>query len=360
MGTSGKTSFAFALAVSLAATPLTVQTQVIAPSLSIQISQADAPLLWGADFVVAEDGVIFITDAKDGNIKCYDSSGKLLNVIGRRGPGPLEFLGPSFCDYQPPFLSILDGARKIHVYERVGRAGLSKLGEISCLMCTSDVVLSGKSVLVDAYVHNNDGEFSLTVRGFNDALKCLLPSYRRYGFDSERELRASYSDLSKLTAQRGFLAVFGNRIYFVFDVRPVVTVLNLDGSGIVTFSSLSPNYREPRINGRIRDAFFEPGREGEIKAERNKVSYITGILADDGMVGVLFSNYDAPTETWQLYLLRFDLDGKLVSEACLREAINYGSLFSYYYQRVSGRLYVMTERYGNETDDYRILGYNLR
>lgn len=351
----------FSLVLSLSATFLASQDREISPTTEVKISQTEAIVLYPADFVVAEDGVVFLTDAQDGNIKCYEPDGRFLKAIGRRGPGPGEFLGPVYCDYQAPLLSVLDTPKfKVHIYERKGRAELVKIAEISCMACTSDVILLGKGVLVDAYVHNNDGKFALTLRCFDDTMKCLLPNYRRYGFESEREHKVSYLDLSMLTSQRGFLSVLGNRIYFVFDARPIVTSLNLDGSEIATFRTMSPNYREPRINARIRDAFAKPGREDEVKAERNKVSKITGILTDEDMIGILFSNYDATSDTWRLYLQRFAKGGKLISESLLRDAVNYGSIFSYYYQRESGILYVMAERFGDETDDYRILGYQLR
>lgn len=343
----------------LLATILPAEAQDIYPARVVRISQKESPVLHGADFAIAEDGIIFITDGKDGNIKLYEPDGTLLKIFGRRGPGPEEFLAPYFCDYQAPFLSILD-AFKIHIYERKGRAELVKIAEIPCMACTSDVILSGKGVLVDAYVHSNDGKFSVTLRSFDETVKNLLPNYRRYGFKSEGEYKASYLDLSMLTSQRGFLSVFGNRVYLVFDARPIVTSFNMDGSELAAFQTISPNYREPRLNARIRDAFYKPGRESELKAERNKVSCNTGTLADDQMVGVLFSNYDASSETWKLYLQRFDKAGKFVSESLLREAVNYGAFFSYYYQRESGVLYIMSERYGDETDDYRILGYKLR
>ncbi len=342
----------------LLATLLPAQAQEISPVQVIRVSQSDVPILFASDFAIAEDGVIFIPDGKDGNIKCYEPDGTLLKVIGRRGPGPGEFMTPAFCDYKAPFLSVLD-AFKVYVYERKGRGDLARIAEIPCMACTSDVVLSGKGILVDAYVRYNDGKFCLTLRSFDDTIKHLLPNYRRYGFKSEGEHRTSYLDLSMLTSQRGFLSVLGNRIYFVFDARPIVTSLNLDGSEVATFRTLSPNYREPRLNAKIRDA-FKAGRGKEVGEERNKVSCNTGILADDQMVGVLFSNYDAPSETWKLYLQRFDKTGKLISESLLRDAVNYGSFFSYYYQRENGILYIMSERYGDETDDYRILEYKLR
>lgn len=350
------------LVSSFSAAFLLSQGGEISPSSEISLSQADALILYAADFVVAEDGVIFLTDAKEGNIKCYDPGGKLLNVIGRRGPGPEEFLGPSYCDYQAPFFSVLDSPKlKVHIYERRGRADLSKVAEIPCMMCTSDVILSGKAVLIDAVARNNERSFFLTLRNFRDeSIKYLLPIERRYGYGSERSYKAAYNDLSMLTSQRGFLSVSDNRAYFVFDARPNLTGVDLDDLDIVTFRSPSPSYREPQINQTIRSAFSNKQSE-PVKQERNKVSYITGILSDERMVGVLFSNYNPPSNSWRLYLQRYDKGGKFVSESLLREATNYDCLFSYYFDRGRGVLYVMAERYGDDsTDDYRILGYKLR
>ncbi|MCK7478107.1 MAG: hypothetical protein M0C28_12310 [Candidatus Moduliflexus flocculans] len=258
---------------------------------------------------------------------------------------------------------MLDGPKfKVHIFEREGRADLTKVAEIPCMMCLSDVILSGKGVLVDSYIHADEGEFFLTLRAFKgEVTKYLLPIWRRYGYESDRSYKANYDDLSKLTAQREFLSILENRIYFVFDVKPTITSVDLDDLEVVTFGSPSPNYREPRINATIREAFYKPGREDEVKRERNKVSYITGILSDEDMVGVLFSNYDASSETWKLYLQRYDKGGKFVSESLLRDATNYGSFFNYYFQRESGILFVLAESYGDDsTDDYKVLGYRLR
>lgn len=351
----------FSLFLSLVVTLLSDQGSEILPIKSIPISQMNAPLLYAADFIVAEDGIILIADAKDGNIKCYDPEGNLLRIIGRRGPGPNEFLGPSFCDYQAPFFSVLDSPKfKVHIYEREGRTNLSKVAEVSCMMCTSDVILSGKGILVDAFVHNNGTKYFLTLRNFQgEILKRLLPIERRYGYESERSYKANYEDLSMLTAQRGFLSVWGNRAFFILDVIPRIVSVGLDDLEIIIFGTPSPNYREPRINPAIRNAFTNKESE-PLKRERQKVSYITGILSDERMVGILFSNYDALSDSWKLYLQRYDLEGSFLSEDLLREATNYDSFFNYYFQRDIGILHVMAEIYGDDSDEYRILGYKLR
>ncbi len=164
----------------------TADAQDIRPFRTISLSQEEALILYASDFVVAEDGLIFVTDGKDCNIKSYDQTGKLIGVTGRRGPGPEEFTAPYYCDYQAPFLAILD-FMKIVIYQRDGKGGLSRIDEIDCMACLSDIVLWGKNVIVDAYVAQKAEEYGLTLRGFGTkALKGLLPLERRFGFDSIR------------------------------------------------------------------------------------------------------------------------------------------------------------------------------
>jgi len=164
----------------------TTDAQDIRPFRTISLSQEMALILYASDFVVAEDGLIFVTDAKDGNIKCYDQTGKLVSVTGRRGPGPEEFSSPAYCDYQAPYLAILDPPRmKIIIYQRDGKGVLSRIDEIDCMACTSDIALWGKNVIVDAYVAHQNKRYGITLRGFEPkALKGLLSLERRYGFDS--------------------------------------------------------------------------------------------------------------------------------------------------------------------------------
>lgn len=50
---------------------------------------------------VSEDGTIYVLDGKAANIKVFDSSGKFLKTIGRRGQGPGEFGRPEGFSITP-------------------------------------------------------------------------------------------------------------------------------------------------------------------------------------------------------------------------------------------------------------------
>lgn len=50
---------------------------------------------------VSEDGTIYVLDGKAANIKVFDSSGKFLKTIGRRGQGPGEFGRPESFSITP-------------------------------------------------------------------------------------------------------------------------------------------------------------------------------------------------------------------------------------------------------------------
>jgi len=337
--------------------PIT-DAQDIQPFRTISLSQEEALILYASDFVVAEDGFIFVTDGKDCNIKCYDQTGKLVGVTGRRGPGPEEFSAPYYCDYQAPYLAILD-LMKIIIYQRDGKGGLSRIDEIDCMACTSDIALWGKNVIVDAYVAHQNEKYGLTLRGFDaKALKGLLSLERRYGFDSIGAYERNREDLTMLTQQSGFLSVTGDYLYYVLDARMKITRVNIVNQEIMTFGKPSASYREPRINRTIRNAFANK-ESAPVANERKKVSFITGIISTNGMIGVLFSNYDATADNWRLYMQRYDQKGELISECHLCDAVNYGNHYNYFFR--DNVLYVLSERYGNDsTDKYDILGYKIQ
>jgi hypothetical protein len=338
----------------------TADAQDLRPFRTISLYQEEVPILYASDFVIAEDGLIFVTDAKDCNIKSYDPTGRLIGVTGRRGPGPEEFSGPYLCDYQAPYLAILDPPRmKIIIYQRDGKGGLSRVDEIDCMACTSDIALWGKNVIVDAYVAQQNKKFGLTLRGFGTkSLNGLLSLERRYGFDSIGSYERNWEDLSMLTQQSGFLSVTGDYLYYILDARLKITRVNIVNQEIMTFGKPSASYREPRINQIIRNAFANK-ESAPVANERKKVSFITGIISANEMIGVLFSNYDATSDNWRLYMQRYDPKGELISEYHLCDAANYGQLYNYFFR--DNILYVLSERYGDDsTDKYDILGYKIQ
>ena len=336
----------------------TADVQDLRPFRTITLSQEEGPILYASDFVVTEDGLIFVTDGKDCNIKSYDPTGRLIGVTGRRGPGPEEFSGPYLCDYRAPYLAILD-FMKIIIYQREEKGGLSRVDEIECMACTSDIALWGKNVIVDAYVAQQNNKYGLTLRGFGTrAPKGLLSIEGRYGFASVGSYERNRDDLSMLTQQSGYLSVTGDCLYYVLDARMKITRVNIVDQGTMTFGQPSANYREPRINQVIRSAFANK-ESAPVANERKKVSFITGIISTDEMVGVLFSNYDATADNWRLYMQRYNPQGELISEYRLCDAANYGQLYNYFFR--DDVLYVLSERYGDDsTDRYDVLAYRLQ
>ena len=65
----------------------------------IPISQETTLLERPRAFCVTEDKLFLIPDYKAGDVKIYDSNGKLVTVFGRKGYGPGEFSKPAHCFY---------------------------------------------------------------------------------------------------------------------------------------------------------------------------------------------------------------------------------------------------------------------
>jgi hypothetical protein len=82
--------------------------------LSIGADEADekALLNFPREVKVADDGTIYVMDWRDVCIKVYDSNGKYLRSVGRKGEGPGEFNTPVYMDLSPDGrIFLLDGSK---------------------------------------------------------------------------------------------------------------------------------------------------------------------------------------------------------------------------------------------------------
>lgn len=92
--------------------------------LSIGANEADenALLNFPREVKVADDGTIYVMDWRDVCIKVYDSGGKYLRSVGRKGEGPGEFNTPVYMELSPDGRIFLAAAlnRKIIILDTSG------------------------------------------------------------------------------------------------------------------------------------------------------------------------------------------------------------------------------------------------
>lgn len=326
------------------------------------LSQEKILLLHPMDFAVTEDEVLIFTDAKDGNIKLYDNSGKFIKSWGRRGPGPDEFQGVGWCDYRNPYLIILDaGKMKVFVYKRLKDNGFQKINKIYCMGGFSNIGLYKDNVIIDDYIVSKNGKkYSLYMKDFQDKkTSYLLPLEMRYGFRSKKKYERNRSDISKVTSQIGFLDIAGDNVYFALDARLRITKINLKTKEIEFFGKETENYVRPRVTAKIKKAFAQ--RSGkQVREEKMKMSWVVGVFSDKDIVGLLYTNLDKASSLWKVTLQLYSSDGEFLEEENLSDAVDYGYSPRNFYNKENGCLYVLSKRLNGEfIDEYTILKYKI-
>jgi len=124
----------------------------------------------------ARFGRIYVSDTHAHNIKIFDDSGELLDVIGQRGIRAGEFNFPTFISYKKNRLYVTDSMNaRVQIFDQDGDF-ISKFGKRSLnlgdFLRPKGVAVdnNGNIYVVESYydyllVYNNDGEFLLPVGG---------------------------------------------------------------------------------------------------------------------------------------------------------------------------------------------------
>ena len=113
-----------------------------------KIPVEDGVLFNSAGFVVLEDGNFLFTDFKDkeNQIKIFNEDGKLIRAWGNMGPGPDEFGGLGFLDYQKPYLAVADAVaagRMLADPLRAGRVTTRELARVQARRWVPTALIQG-------------------------------------------------------------------------------------------------------------------------------------------------------------------------------------------------------------------------
>ncbi len=316
------------------------------------------------DFVVTEDGFFIIPHAKEGHLKFYEQKGELVSIFGQKGPGPHEFSLPGPCDYKDNRFIILDtGKHKIMIFERRDDFELKKLSEILCLGAPQNVkIYRSKIISPDSIRSKENKKFSLYMKDFSGKeTDYLLPSYAKYGFSSEGEYERKFQEASMATSGYEFFDVYQDHVYYAWEGQAEIIKINLEDKKRVVYGKDTDNYKKPRVTPKIRKAYQT--LEGEaINSERDKMSWIRGVYADDGISMLIYYNLDEETELFKPILQLYDAEGEFLKEVFLSEAATYRPNTGSFYRHEEDCLYILSARLNEEDfmDEYEILKYEIK
>ena len=307
--------------------------------------------------------MFLISDAKAGNLKLFNNAGQLIKILGRKGPGPEEYQIPAACDYSKPYFALVDNSKnKVFIYRKNEHHEFEKINEVLCPGCFSDVVLYKQNIILDDLIISSGKKYHLYMKDFQDKrIVNLLPVELRYGFKSIKEYDQKYGDISKITAQLGFLDTYGDNVYFVWEALLRVIKSNLRTNQLEFFGKETKNYIRPKVSRKIIDAFNQRNVK-KIEEEWENMSRVFGVFADEDFVGILYSNLDKKLSLWKAILQLYSPEGKFLREEHLPFAEDYGSFLRNFYDDENDFLYILSRHINEETsiEKCEILKYKIK
>jgi len=326
----------------------------------IPLSQDKVTLMQACFFVVTEDDIFIVTDARAADYKLYNSSGQLIEIWGRKGPGPNEFRGPFYCDYQKPYFVNMDfGKLKVCLYKRIGKSKLEKIDEFLCLRAGYDIELMGDNILVAGHIADSNGKrYELYMRNFkNKKTHFLLQAETKYGFKSFREYKKNIQKVA-LLGSFGYFNVKHDYVYYVWECNLRIIKLNLITKEMSIFGEETKNYTKPKLTKAFERAYRE---KTDTSNERKKMSYIIGIFATDDFIGLLYKNFDEKNSFWKIFLQLYNPEGKLIEEKILPGAVYYPMTQPpFFFNKKNSHLYFLSKTLNKDfTDDCTIMEYEI-
>jgi len=222
---------------------------VMEEELSIGADETDenAMLNRPIDLKVAEDGTIYVMDWRDVCIKVYDSSGKYLRSVGRKGNGPGEFDIPVYMDLSSDGrIFLLDGRNyRVTILDTAGNhlggfrvegyhssmitdgmnrlyfAKRSRKGSLQDLPITKDLQEIENDVII--FRTNNSGENMFQFGPFRGEKERI----RRAGEDSYLSTSPAYSIVWTVDRE--------GKLYQGFNQHYRINVFDTDGNQLFAF-----------------------------------------------------------------------------------------------------------------------------
>ncbi|MDW7761456.1 MAG: hypothetical protein SCM96_12590 [Acidobacteriota bacterium] len=331
------------------------------------ISIDEQALFVAGFFVVMEDGNLLFPDIRDKNnqIKVFNEEGKLIKAWGKMGPGPDEFGGLGFLDYQSPYLAVADaGKHRIHVFENIKNDEFIKISDFLTWEINDHIKIYKKNVLINGYIVSPKGEgHVLFMRDFGGKkTKYILPREKRFGAMSAREYERTKEAVSGISSI-AFIDIYEDTAFYVSDVRLGIAKINLRSKTIDFIGKEPKNFRALAMNKKTREMLLNPQDGVDIIGDiLTKHSFVSGIFADKDFVGVLYVNREKNIDGvlyFAPHIQIYDHSGNLLHEQPLPQFYSEERFTPLYYQKDKRRLYLCSIIHGLDATKYVIYQFSI-
>jgi len=330
----------------------------------IPIDQEKTIIQSVVNFRVIEDEHFIFPDRKAGDIKIFNNQGKLMKIWGRKGLGPDEFLSPKYCDYQNPYLIVMDwGKRELMLFEKEIGLNFKKISDYQILALAYDLrFINRKKILISGYKEGPDRkDYDLYFfNPENGKADFILTSHNKFDYSSQKEYRNEYDNKISPLGIDGYCDYIKENIYFAWKGKLRIIKINSNSGDFSCFGNTTNNYIPPHVTPRMLKLYNE--RSKEQISENRKMSFVTGIFTDERFVCLTYANYREDVDGWQTIVQFYTPMGKFLMEKILPGAIDTStwpySSFCYYKQ--TQILYFLSRTIDAEFNDiFKILKFKI-
>jgi hypothetical protein len=332
----------------------------IKPIRTIDISWSkDTFIKWPGSFIATVDDMFIVLDSKSSNIKVYDGAGKLVNIFGRKGMGPDEFLKPYLSAYKEPFIVVGDfGLNHIFIYKRIGKSNFEFVRKFLCLEMSHDICLIDDSkILVAGYKTGKDlkayhlFEYDLKSKQYD----FILPTEISYGLSSFKAFRKEHREKISYIGSFQYIDFLDGIIYLVWTGDINIVKIDRKTKKYTIFGKKTKKYVQPYVTPEIKKAYRERKNKIIFKA-RTEMSYVRDIFAlKSGKVGLVYAGPSKKDNGMRMQvILQFYRDnGEFIDEYELMkaEASISNELFSYF-RKDKNLLYILDTETSEKLDQF--------
>lgn len=345
--------------------PLWLESVEIKAIRKITLSQDNDIFIEKANsFIVTVDKRVLVIDSKAANIKIFDMTGKRVNVFGRKGMGPDEFVRPRWSTYLEPFVSIMDyGRNMIFIYKRSGLNSFEfihkflnlNLGYDFCFLDDQNLLIAGDKR------DNNRTLYSLYKYNFKkDKYNLILPSHVAFGYTSIKQFMKDNNEKISYIGAFQFFDVSDDSIFFVWTGDIKIIKIDMKTRKLTYFGNKTENFIKPTFTPAIERAFRQKDHRLIYKLRR-QMSYVRNVfVSNNSHVGVVYVG-PFKDNLLKVFLLIYTTGGEFLKEVKLlnAKASNHYEIY-FYFSKNDNRFYILDTETTKEFDQlYKIHEYRI-
>jgi len=302
-------------------------------------------------FCVSDDNKIILSDWKDGNIKVFDSKGKLLTIYGRRGFGPGEFGQVLQCDVFKNLIIANDNMKKsISVLKLSNNNIVEKLKSFKRRFSCSELRFKNNIILSTGWSINSNGRvFELYSFNINNPKKVnfLVPTEVVFGL-------SSYNDYKQ---KKNYFDIIQGRSYCDFWRNTALIIwpgnLNIVKVDLVTKKKIylhgkkTKKYIKPYKSQKLMESIFSRNLN-KVEIVFSKMSIVKKIFAAKNYFGIIYNIPVKFRENNKEHMCQiYDYSGNFISEVEI-----HGEYLSHYYFHNNGKyLYSLVSEPKKDLDE---------